>query len=268
MMEGLAAFRRQRRRQRAPRRRGRRTVRVLLVAGVLVVVTLAGIGLRELVVSPLLRIARVEVHGCERQRSASIRDLAQPYVGAPILTADIGRLRSAIESQPVVRAATIARRLPDLLDVRVEERKPVARLPGDPELLLVDRDGFVFAPATPAESDQRLPVLRGAVAGSPEGSVSEAGLLGIRALETYKTVTGDPLPQGTVVDVSHEERIALRPGPGRATLWLDRNQPTRNLARLLSLRGRYDKLARAEVIDLRFPDRLTVVRPSDATEGR
>ena len=267
-MEGLAAFRRQRRRQRAPRRRGRRLTRALVVGAGLVLVLAAAAGLRELALSPLLRIARVEVGGCQRQHAGTIRDLAQPYLDRPILTADIAELRAAIESQPVVRSATVARRLPDLLDVRVDERRPVARMAGTPDLLLADRDGFLFAPAVPAEGDRRLPSLRGGTAGSAEGRVNQAGALGLRALETYTRITGDAPPPGTVVDVSHEERIALRPGPDRATLWLDRNEPTRNLARLLSLRGRYDKLARAEVIDLRFPDRLTVVSPSDATEGR
>jgi cell division septal protein FtsQ len=267
-MEGLAAFRRQRRRQRAPRRRGRRVTRVLLAAGCLVLVLAGAAGLRELALSPLLRIARVEISGCHRQHAGSIRDLARPYLDRPILTVDIAGLRAAIESQPIVRSATVARRLPDLLDVRVDERRPVARIADTAELLLADHSGFLFAPAVPVESDRELPALRGGMAGNAEGRVNEAGLLGLQALGTYTRITGEPLPLGTVVDVSHEQRIALRPGPGRATLWLDRNEPTRNLARLLSLRGRYDRLARAEVIDLRFPDRLTVVRPPDGTEGR
>lgn len=267
MIEALATFRRQRQRSGSPRRRSRRLPRSAVALALGSAALLAAFGLARLADSPLLRIQRVEIRGCQLLSPESVRDLTRPYVGRPILAADIGRLRQDIESQPLVHGATVARRLPDLLEVRINEREPVARIDESPELRLVCAEGVVFVPAEPPREAGSLPVLRGAWRPESGVRIDESGRLGLQALLAYRRAAGGRVPPGTWIDVSHSGRIALSP-EGEATLWLDREQPARNLDRLLALRESHDQLARAAVIDLRFPDRLTVVRAADATEGR
>jgi cell division protein FtsQ len=268
VIEGLTDFRRKRRRRPAPRRRGARLRRAALVAVVAAALAGAAFGLAWLARGPWLEIARLELRGCQRQPESGIRDLCAPYLGQPLLLADIPRLRQAIEQLDTVASATVSRRLPDLLEVTIVERRPVARTTASGELRLVDAEGVVFAPGDPPGPVDRLPVLVGGVEADGGPRITEAGRRGLEALEAYARITGRPVPKDTSVDVSNEDRISLRPGDGSATLWLDRLDPARNLAQLLALRGRYGALARADVIDLRFSDRLTVVSPTGATEGR
>jgi cell division protein FtsQ len=240
----------------------------LAVAGAIVGLAGAGLALDRLARSSALEIERLDVRGCQRQPESGVRDLCAPYLGQSILLADLPRLREAIEQLDVVHSATVSRRLPDLLEVAIVERQPVAQaiVSGTPRL--IDADGVVFTPGEQEAEEARLPLLVGAVASEDASRLDEPGRLGLAALEAYERITGRPVPKDTEVDVSHSDRISLRPGDGSSTLWLDRNDPSRNLAQLLALRGRYGALARADVIDLRFSDRLTVVRPNGATEGR
>lgn len=74
--------------------------------------------------------------------------LALP-AGAGLHELDIFALRENLREDPQVREATVRRRFPDTLQVTVEERVPVARVlvreEGERRVLLVGRDGMVFA---------------------------------------------------------------------------------------------------------------------------
>jgi len=77
------------------------------------------------------------------------RTLALPG-DAALMGLDLIGLRSRVLADPQVRSADVIRNFPDTLTVRISERSPVARLMaqsgGDaPQMLLVSRDGVVFA---------------------------------------------------------------------------------------------------------------------------
>lgn len=108
---------------------------------------------------PLLPIRHVEVvgtlaHVTERQ----VEDVVRRELAGNFITLDLKAARDAFARLPWARDATVIRRWPDRLEVRIEERVAIA-LWNDGGL--VDSDGNVFQGATDAE----LPVFTG-----PEGS--------------------------------------------------------------------------------------------------
>lgn len=268
MIEGLATFRRQRRPRRVARRRGRTLVRVAAAAACVAALVLGVLAIVELLTSPRLRVATIEISGCRRQPESSVRDLASAYAGEPILAIDISTLREAIEGMPSVEHASVSRILPRTLHVEVVERQPVARAQRGGETLLVDAAGNIFAPPVLLGDEDALPRVTGVSLTRNDTRLPERDRVALEALRAWKEYVGAPIPPETEVDVSRDDRIALRPGRSNLTIWLARDASSRNLRELIALRGRYGRLARAEIIDLRFPDRLIVVHPAGVAEGR
>ena len=136
----------------------------------LVVVVLGALGGRHvpeaLAHVDAFRVRRVEVEGVrwldplEVRRHAAIPDSANVWN-------DLDSWARTLETHPMVRRASVKRRLPGTIVVTIEEREPLA-LAATPTLEPVDRDGMIL-PIDPAAVRLDLPVLR------PEGE-------GLRAL--------------------------------------------------------------------------------------
>lgn len=69
--------------------------------------------------------------------------------GAPILLFDSGRALEKISQLPWVDTATVQRRLPDTIYVRLRERQPMARWQHDNATVVIDAQGKVLAQANP-----------------------------------------------------------------------------------------------------------------------
>jgi cell division septal protein FtsQ len=215
-----------------------------------------------------LRVRHVIVLGIERLDGQRVHELAEAARERPILLVDLDDLRSEIESVPGVQTAVVARRMPDVIEVRVKERQAVARVELGRRSLLVDATGALFAPAKQLESDRDLPAIKG-LRTPPDGRrLSEEDSAALRALEALVKVTGRKPPAGTVVDLTPSDRIYLRPGPNAPALWLDRDRPERNLEDLFVWKESVTRVAGGRAIDLRFPHRLTVVTRDDGSEKR
>ena len=106
----------------------------------------------------LMPLNRVVVDGeLEHLRRDQLEAVVTLAVWGNFLTVDIEAVREAAQSLPWVAAASVRRRWPDTLVIRVREREPFARW-GDGEL--VNRSGEVFRPAS-MEGIEDLPLLEG-----------------------------------------------------------------------------------------------------------
>ena len=76
--------------------------------------------------SPWLSVAQVRTAGIVRSASHAILTESGLAAGTPMITLRPGAVEEALESDPWVRAAAVARRWPDEVTVRVVEREPVA----------------------------------------------------------------------------------------------------------------------------------------------
>ena len=173
--------------------------------------------------------------------------------GDPMFGFDPGALRARVMALPWVRDATVERRLPGTVRIRIDERRPAALWQRRGRLSLVDDDGRV---------------------------ITTRGLGRFRSL---LIVVGKDAPKhvATLVALLRSEptlgrrvNAAVRVGgrrwnlklAGGIAVWLPEQDPLGAWRRLARLNSRHRLLDRdVKIIDLRLPDRM-VVRPG--SKGR
>jgi len=199
-----------------------------------------------------LVVESIAVTGRENTPRGDLERVLAPARGSVLSKLDIAALQKRLSELAWVRAATVARRLPDTLEVTLSERAPFALWQRDGELALVDRAGVVLTredlarwrslplivgPGAPAAA----PALLERLAGYPElaDRVEAAMRVGERRW-----------------DLKLQSGLRLKlPGAGLERAY----GPERALARLKRLQRRHRLLARAvSVVDLRLADRLVV----------
>ncbi len=265
MSSVLRSIRRTRRRHRPANPPWWRTALPIgAVAGAVAAVVWAMVAL---VHAPFLSVREIEISGAERVAESEVQAMLQPILGRPLLTVSLPAVRSRLLVIPVIEDAIVARRLPDLLDVRILERTAVARVPLGESVLLVDGSGALFPPGAGWPDDDDLPVIRGVRTLPGAEALAAADRAGLRALEALHEVVGEHLPPGTVLDLARTDRIELRLGDGTPAVWLDRDRPQTNLAALFEWRSTVARLAPGRSVDLRFRNRLTVL-PGRADTAR
>jgi cell division protein FtsQ len=158
------------RRVEVKRAEGRRRLRKVGAALVLLGLATAAVGAAF---SPLLDIDRVRVVGMhgDAARAAEVRAAADAEAGSPLLFADTGAIEERVEALPWVADASVARHFPGTITVSVSPRDPVAWAAGaDGTARVVDRSGRVVAtvPTPPAG----LPQLLGADPAAPADTVA------------------------------------------------------------------------------------------------
>jgi cell division septal protein FtsQ len=145
-------------------KRKRSAVTRVLAAGLAVtlVVMLAGYGAYRLVKrlhqAPAYIVKEIHVEGATLLGPEAVLKLGGLEPGRPILDYSIRRACRDLTNNPMIRAATITRRLPNTLVVRIVERVPIAQLSAGDKLFLVDADGFLL---TESDAPDTLPHITG-----------------------------------------------------------------------------------------------------------
>lgn len=197
-----------------------------------------------------LVVAEVTVTGRERLSEEEFREVLAVPLGTPIFDVDLGELRDRLAMVGWVKSVAVARRLPNRLEIHLEEREPAALWQNDGIMTLIDREGH---PITSLEL--------GAYAHLPQvvGNGAQAA-----AAEFLPILESDPRLAGMVRalvrvgerrwDVVFENGVRARlPERGERAAW----------QRLARLQQKHKVLAReVHIIDLRQPDRL-VIRLTD-----
>ena len=161
-MSGVASRNRRRRADGAASRasRGRTVLRGL---GFLVTLaSLAWIGFqldRWAASSPHFALRKFQSSGLRRATEKELLRLAGLAPGMNLWSLDSATVAQAMAAHPWVRTVEVTRSLPDTLQLRVEERAPVA-LASLGDLYVVDAEGAPFKRVSPAETLD-LPLLTG-----------------------------------------------------------------------------------------------------------
>lgn len=174
-------------------------------------------------------------------------------------SADLGRLRQALEDRPWVRRARLRRRWPGTLVVTVAEHRPAARWRAGPAQPwhLISRRGTVFRPE-PAQAGGGLPALEG-----PRGRIGE---LRKRRVRLGERLAGDHAVTRMAVDARGDWSARL---DGRVTVRFGRDHWRRRAARLARVDREWRLLEREVArIDLRYPDGLAVAVAEGAQPER
>ena len=202
-----------------------------------------------------LRVTNVIVEGRSKTPEPMLRAALGIRPGEPILSYSLSEARQRLESIKWVETATVERRLPATIVVRLVERRPFAVWQSEGKFLLVDRDGDIVADSDVAAFSGQLPLVVG-----PGAPAAAAALMDMLA-------TQPDLQKRVVAAVRvGERRWNLRMNNG-ADVMLPEGAEIQALARLAELQASHALLDRPlAVVDLRLPDRL-VVRPP-LTPGR
>jgi cell division protein FtsQ len=203
-----------------------------------------------------LAVRDILVQGRDESDRAAVLYAIGASRGEPILAFDPEAARRRLEALPWVRKATVERRLPDTIFVRLDERRPLALWQKDGQLALVDRDGEVIQRTDLARFSD-LPLIIGT--GAPQHAPA---LLAILATEP---------------DLRSRVTAMTRVGDRRWTLTFDNgvelHLPEQDVGRA------WAKFAATEhsqgllnrditAIDLRLPDRLVVRLSPDAEQAK
>jgi cell division protein FtsQ len=127
----------------------------------LVVGALVG-GVWALVQLPAFALRGITVLGdVEHNNDVTLRANVVTKFTGNFFTADLGRVRSAFESVPWVRLASVQREFPNRLRVTLQEHKPVAYWGDDGEQRMVNSFGEVFEANVGDLDDDKMPRLSG-----------------------------------------------------------------------------------------------------------
>jgi cell division protein FtsQ len=110
-------------------------------------------------------IRRIEIEGNDLVPEKDVLKRAAVRKRGNIWEVDLGGVEKRIEADPLIRNAVVARYFPDVLTIRVDEKKPLALLNAGGRLFAVDSGGVVL----PARAGKlyELPVVTSA---SPESA--------------------------------------------------------------------------------------------------
>jgi cell division septal protein FtsQ len=266
--EALSFIRRQRKPRRRKVARRPRWIWPAAAAGALLATAGLWVGLRALLTAPVVSVHRIDVQGTARLTPDRVKRAVAETMGQPILLLDLGTLRARIEEVAGVRAAAVARHMPDLLQIRVAERTPVLKTTLGGAAAMLDGTGAIFPAGRPQAGDEHLPVVTGLETTLGAARVVARDQAALRALAALKSAAPAVLAvTPATFDLTEPDRVVLTLEDGTPALWLDRDEPGRNLQQFFAWRERVAELASGRPIDLRFPNRLTLValeRPPEA----
>jgi len=200
-------------------------------------------------------LGEIEVLGRDNTPTEAVLGALGLHRGEPLIAIDLESARSRLEAIGWVRRATVERRWPDTIRVRLEERRPLALWQHQGDLAVVDATGVVI---TEDESDRfgHLPLVVGADAARHAEALLEA-------LATEASIRER---------IAAAVRVSGRRWNLRTERGIDIQLPETDIVaaldRLVTLQREQALLDRAvTTIDLRLPDRLTVQEAEDAAEA-
>ena len=203
-----------------------------------------------------LELGDVLVEGRERTERSVVLETLGVVRGQPILAFDPHAAKARLERLPWVRGATVERRLPESIHVRLIERRPLALWQYRGRITVIDRRGEVIPGAEP-KAFTRLLLVVGEDA--PDHTPDLLAML-----------HGEPELQARV---SAAVRVRGRRWNLRLDDSIDVRLPERNpsaaWAELARAQREHGVLGRdVAIVDLRLPDRLVVRTTSEAVPKR
>lgn len=163
--------------------------------------------------SSLLKVHHVGISGEQIVSATDIRKAADVSMNAPLIEADLGKIRARVEAIPAVATASVSRAWPQTVSITVTERVPVAVVSAGQGLQDIDATGVVFS--TLSARPAGLPMITLA------GSVDRSALL--NAATVAASLPSSILSQVTSITVRTMDDIRLDLSGGRWIQWGNSN---------------------------------------------
>lgn len=203
-----------------------------------------------------LELDDVLVEGRKRTERSVVLETLGVVRGQPILAFDPHAAKARLERLPWIRGATVERRLPDVIHVRLVERQPLARWQNQGRIAVIDRRGEVILGADPKSFARLLVVVgEGAADRTPDLLAMLNGEPELRS-----RVSAAVWVRGRRWNLRLDDSIDVR---------LPEQDPGAAWAELARAQREHGVLRRdVAVVDLRLPDRLVVRTTSEAAPKR
>ncbi|WP_343562372.1 cell division protein FtsQ/DivIB [Kiloniella sp. b19] len=197
-----------------------------------------------------LQVADVLVEGRNRSSIDAILTKLDVERGTPILEFSPHTAKARIEELPWVKSATVERRLPNIVYVQLEERRPLALWQSNARMNVIDQSGEVITGARPAQFSS-LPVIVGQDA--PQHAHEVLALIESEP-ELKDRITAAVLVSGRRWNLRLDNGVDIK---------LPEENPQAAWAYFAEIEREASVLERDVIaVDLRLPDRL-IVRTAD-----
>jgi cell division protein FtsQ len=201
-----------------------------------------------------LTLRSIQVEGRHETPPEAILAALQVVNGDPILSADPAEIKARLVRLAWVRSASVERRLPDTLYLRIEEHAPLAIWQHERRLMLISATGEEIEAPRPQDFDRYLLVVG---EDAPAHAAALVDLLA-RAPALAERVTAAVRVGGRRWNLRIDNRVDVKlPEDGALAAWLQ-------LAQLERQHGLLERDLLS--IDLRLPDRLVVRLTPEAAE--
>lgn len=196
--------------------------------------------------SGLVALDKLNIEGRNRTSREALRAALQIKKGDSLFASDPWSIKRRLEALPWVQHASVERRFPATLVVRIVERNAIARFRDKTATVLVDETGGIIPVAADKEHDNLI-LLTGQ--GAPEAAAA-----------LMKVLEQEPALARRVVSATRQgQRRWDLVFDGGATLRLPDGYERSALAKFGEFERQHALLARGAVTyDMRLPDRLTI----------
>lgn len=212
---------------------------------------------------PETQLSEVVVIGAEQVDPEDIKSTVRACSPECILLADLERIRESVETLPWVSEATIIRRLPDTLIVRLTEREPVAVAGVDNKLYVVDSHGIILDPFTNQQTLLSQPVVKGLkhqLRGYTETFNHSRMKLYLEALEEFQSGTEDYSETISEIDVTNPENVSVIPKEDPVVIYLGDRSFRERYQSFLSRKQLYHQIKKQygtlQYIDISFEKQI------------
>lgn len=210
-----------------------------LLLGVAGLALVAGLGWAALC-SPVLALRQVEVVGTVRLPADQVSSVAADELGTPLPRVDVAALAREVEALAMVRRVEVVRSWPRSIQIRVEERVPLAAVPAQGGFAVLDADGVVVAETAQPPVD--VPLV--------EVDVARAGAAALRAATAVvRALPEDLRSQVARAGAASADSVVLDLRSGAQVRWGSADEPAAKAAALRALlsvpAARYDVSAPA-----------------------
>jgi cell division protein FtsQ len=256
-------------------RRGllRRLLSIVLQVVVIAVLYLVGRQVYLAVItSPRFDVKTIAIRGNHHAKTADLLAQCGSVVSRNIFQVDLERLGEDLKRHPWVLDVATRRSLPSTLEVAVTEREPSAIASFDGTAYLVDGTGRILSEYGPDEAGYDFPVLTG-IEGLPRADAVRRIRAGAAAIAALRAQRPELARRISTVDLASADRLAVHPADGSPLLYLDAEEPLRNLDEYDAVRAAIPRRLpegddgapmKIAYIDLRFRGRISVMPVSSA----
>ena len=247
----------------------RLTARVALVVALVSTILYGVLLFNNLTTSArTFHLQEVTFHGLKHAEEDRLQQLVRHVVSTNVLTVRLSEVRKRVEAEAWVRSAVVRRRLPNQLEIYVQERTPEAVAAIDGELTIVDPEGVALAPFGPRFRYLDRPIVKGLLSSAVEGaraSNSRRMQVYLRILDELDSGDQDYTRSISEVDVSDVSRVEVIPSREPVRVLLGEGDFLQRYATFISqmdlVLEQKKEHGRIDWIDVTFENRIIIHTP-------